>query len=110
MEVKLCETSSIRIGSIKGFTARGRKILVANVNGKFYAMDSVCSHMGGNLLNGKLNGNKLICPRHGAQFNVANGQVIKNVSLPIKVLTRKTASNLRTYKLSIKEGYLFIDI
>jgi nitrite reductase/ring-hydroxylating ferredoxin subunit len=46
---KLCETKVIRTGSMKDFTVRGKKILVANVNNRFYAMDAVCSHMKGYL-------------------------------------------------------------
>ena len=44
-----------------------------NVEGTFYAIDNTCTHRGGPLGEGKLNGESVTCPWHGANFNVLTG-------------------------------------
>lgn len=107
---KLCRTSEIPQGSMKGFVVSDMPILVANVGGKFYAMDSVCSHMKGYLLGGVLLGKIVSCPVHGAQFDVTSGKVVKNVDTRIKLITKKDATDLKTFKLSEEKGELFIEL
>ena len=45
-----------------------------NIDGKFYAISDVCTHDGGPLVEGELDGDWIICPRHGARFNVKTGE------------------------------------
>jgi len=52
----------------------GRAIAVFNVDGAFYAIDDVCTHDGGPLAEGELNGCEIECPRHGARFDVRTGR------------------------------------
>ena len=49
-------------------------VVVANVDGEFYAMDGICAHQGGPLASGTLEGCKLTCPWHGWQYDVRTGQ------------------------------------
>ncbi len=56
-------------------TVRDVDIAVFNVNGTFYAIDDMCTHAGGPLSEGELNGDTVICPWHGSCFNVKTGQV-----------------------------------
>ncbi len=71
-----------KIGSIeeatdkKCFEADGRKIAVFNIGKEFYAIDNACTHKGGPLCKGELNGNIVTCPWHGAKFNVTTGEVV----------------------------------
>jgi len=44
---KVCKTSDVTKATMKGFTIRGKQILMANVDGKFFAMDAICPHMNG---------------------------------------------------------------
>jgi nitrite reductase/ring-hydroxylating ferredoxin subunit len=55
----------------------GERILVANVNGEFFAMRSVCNHMGGPLNKGTLDGNVVTCPLHGSKWDVKSGKLVK---------------------------------
>jgi glycine betaine catabolism B len=55
----------------------GEKVCVANVEGKYYAIGNVCTHMGGPLAEGKLEGNVVQCPWHGSRFDVATGKVLR---------------------------------
>jgi nitrite reductase/ring-hydroxylating ferredoxin subunit len=53
----------------------GKSIVLSTVNGKVYAMDAVCSHEGGPLEEGTLEGYELKCPWHYALFDVRNAKV-----------------------------------
>jgi len=44
-----------------------------NIGGEFYAISDVCTHDDGPLVEGHLDGDCIICPRHGARFNVKTG-------------------------------------
>jgi 3-phenylpropionate/trans-cinnamate dioxygenase ferredoxin subunit len=54
----------------------GRPIAVFNVDGTFYAIDDVCTHDGGPLAEGELEGFEVRCPRHGARFDVRTGKAL----------------------------------
>jgi 3-phenylpropionate/trans-cinnamate dioxygenase ferredoxin subunit len=46
------------------------------VDGEFYAIDDVCTHDGGPLGEGELDGEQIECPRHGARFDVRTGKAV----------------------------------
>jgi 3-phenylpropionate/trans-cinnamate dioxygenase ferredoxin subunit len=52
-------------------------VAVCNVDGQFYAIDDLCTHDGGSLDQGQLEGDEIECPRHGARFNVTTGEAIQ---------------------------------
>jgi 3-phenylpropionate/trans-cinnamate dioxygenase ferredoxin subunit len=54
-------------------------IVVFNVAGRLFAIADLCSHDDGPLGDGELDGDKIICPRHGARFDISSG---KALSLP----------------------------
>lgn len=49
------------------------RLAVCNVDGQFFAIEDVCTHDGGSLDQGDLEGEEIECPRHGARFNVRTG-------------------------------------
>ena len=53
----------------------GAAIAVFNFNVEFYAIEDVCTHDGGELASGELEGDEIICPRHGARFCIRAGEV-----------------------------------
>ncbi|MDD5320789.1 MAG: non-heme iron oxygenase ferredoxin subunit [Methylococcales bacterium] len=53
----------------------GTDIAVFNIEGAFYAIEDVCSHDGAEIASGTLEGDEIICPRHGARFCVKTGAV-----------------------------------
>jgi len=54
------------------------RIALAHVEGNgFYAIDDVCTHDGGPLGEGQLDGCAIECPRHGARFDVRDGRVLR---------------------------------
>jgi 3-phenylpropionate/trans-cinnamate dioxygenase ferredoxin component len=53
-----------------------RLVVVFHVGGKFYALDDVCTHDGGPLGEGQLEGFCIACPRHGAKFDIRDGRAL----------------------------------
>ncbi len=51
-----------------------QRLAVCNVDGEFYAIEAVCTHDGGSLDQGELEGEEIECPRHGARFDVRTGR------------------------------------
>jgi 3-phenylpropionate/trans-cinnamate dioxygenase ferredoxin subunit len=74
--VKACSKSDVPVGGLKFVSLSGKDLVIANVDGNFYAMDNWCTHEQGNLSEGELNKNVLTCPEHGAQFDVTTGKVL----------------------------------
>ena len=54
----------------------GTRIAVFNVAGEFFAIEDVCTHDGGGLAGGRVEGDQVICPRHGARFCVRTGAAL----------------------------------
>ncbi len=81
--VNITTTDQVAPGTLKSFTVNGKEILIANIGGKFYAMNNKCTHMGGDLSKGQLEGTTVTCPRHGSKFDVTTG---KNLSGPSRGL------------------------
>ncbi len=104
--VKACSKSDIPPGGLKFVNAGGKDLVIANVDGNFYAMENWCTHEQGNLSEGELNKNVLTCPEHGAQFNVTTGQVLggPDGSPP------DTISPDKTHKVTIQGNDVMIDI
>lgn len=67
--------SDVPVGTVRVFQVNGRSIAVANVGDQFYAIDNVCTHDNGPLGEGRVQGETIECPRHGARFDVKTGQV-----------------------------------
>ncbi len=74
---ELLKTGDLSSGQMKAYQAGGREILVARVGDRFFAAENRCPHLGGNLAGGKLEGNVVTCPRHGSQFDLKDGRVVR---------------------------------
>ncbi len=74
--VKVAEVAHVPAGAAKVVHAEGKTLALFNVGGTFYATDNKCTHVGGPLGEGRLEGNVVICPWHGSRFNVTTGQVV----------------------------------
>jgi 3-phenylpropionate/trans-cinnamate dioxygenase ferredoxin component len=74
---KVARTEEIPSGEKKVVEVDGVLVVVVNLDGQFYAIEDVCTHDGGPLGEGKLVGCELICPRHGARFDVRTGEATK---------------------------------
>ena len=64
----------IQSSTMKAVEVAGEKVCVANVEGKYYAIGNVCTHVGGPLAEGTLEGYEVECPWHGSKFDVRSGE------------------------------------
>jgi nitrite reductase (NADH) small subunit len=80
-------------GEAREFTVGDRVICVANVNGTISAMDNVCLHQGGPLGQGIIEGDKLVCPWHGWQYDPKTGQAAHNPAARVDVYLIKVENS-----------------
>ena len=74
---KVAHTTDLASGAAKCVEVAGKKIALFNLQGSFYAIDDTCTHRGGPLCEGKVAGEEVTCPWHGAVYNIKTGAVLK---------------------------------
>ncbi len=75
--VKVAMTDEIGPGQKKVVDVDGEAVAIFNLEGTYYAIQDVCTHDGGPLVEGELIGDEIECPRHGARFDVRTGAVTR---------------------------------
>ena len=73
--VKIGKVDQVPSGTARVFEVEDKWVAVCNVDGTFYAIDDECTHDGGSLDEGILDGFEIECPRHAARFDVRSGEV-----------------------------------
>jgi 3-phenylpropionate/trans-cinnamate dioxygenase ferredoxin component len=99
MERRVAAASDIPPGTSKPFSVDGTEILVCNVDGSFFAIEDVCTHDGGQLDQGTLEGMCVVCPRHGATFDVRTGAPTMPAVVPVI-----------TYPARQLQGDVYVDV
>jgi 3-phenylpropionate/trans-cinnamate dioxygenase ferredoxin subunit len=107
---KVCKVSDVPKATMKGFAVNGRQILVANIDGNFYSVDAICPHMNGYLPSGKLEENEVVCPKHGARYDVMTGKLMKNVPAIMRVATGRGSRDLQTFRVTVESDDVVVDI
>jgi 3-phenylpropionate/trans-cinnamate dioxygenase ferredoxin subunit len=75
--VKVATVGEIPVNSSKLVEIEDIRIALFNLNGEYYAIEDVCTHDGGPLVEGQIvNGHEVICPRHGARFDIRTGAAL----------------------------------
>jgi len=74
--VTVCAADELAPGTSRVADVDGALIAVFNIDGEFFAIEDVCTHDGGELASGTLEGDQIICPRHGAKFCVRTGEAL----------------------------------
>lgn len=98
--VRVASVAEIPPGSGRVVDAKGLRIAVFNVAGRYHAIDDTCSHQGGPLSEGTLNGKVVTCPWHGARFDVTTGAV----------LSPPARRGVASYPVRVSGPDLFIEI
>ena len=73
---RVATTAEVPPGKSKMVEAGGKKIALFNVGGAYYAIDDTCSHRGGPLSQGTVEGKTVTCPWHRSKFDITTGAVI----------------------------------
>ena len=74
--VRVCRVSDLSDPGRTLVKAGDRTVALFQVSGRFWATDDRCTHDGGQLVAGRLEGHTIICPRHGARFDIRTGEVL----------------------------------
>jgi 3-phenylpropionate/trans-cinnamate dioxygenase ferredoxin subunit len=74
--VKIASVTDLQPGKAAVFTAGSRRIALFNVEGTFYAIGETCTHWAGPLVEGEIRGTQVICPWHGAAFDLKTGAAL----------------------------------
>ncbi|MBX3651265.1 MAG: non-heme iron oxygenase ferredoxin subunit [Burkholderiales bacterium] len=74
--VTVAAVGEIATGSCKVADVDGVAIAVFNIGGEYFAIEDVCTHDGGELASGHIDGDQVVCPRHGARFCVRTGDAL----------------------------------
>ncbi len=82
-EHRVAALSEIAPGTTKRVELAGLSMLLCNVDGSVYAIEDVCTHDGGPLDQGELEGACVVCPRHGATFDVRSGDPTMPAVMPV---------------------------
>jgi 3-phenylpropionate/trans-cinnamate dioxygenase ferredoxin subunit len=73
---KAAAINELHHGQTKTLFIDDMKILLINLNGSYYAIQDLCTHDGGDLSGGEIDGDEIVCPRHGARFCIKTGAVL----------------------------------
>lgn len=77
MFVRIGAADDVQEGQMRVFDVAGVKVNVAGADGRLYAFDDTCTHMGCSLASGELAGTVVTCACHGSQFDVTSGVVLR---------------------------------
>jgi 3-phenylpropionate/trans-cinnamate dioxygenase ferredoxin subunit len=89
--IRVCSTAEILPGEFQLAFDGDTAIAVFNIDGAFYAIEDVCTHDGGELAGGPIDGFEIECLRHGAKFDLRSGAALcppaytPTVTFPVKV-------------------------
>ena len=79
---RILEANEFHVSDLQpGSAALVGDAAVFNVDGNFCATQATCTHRGGPLSKGKLDGSTVTCPLHGSQFNVCSGDVLRGPAM-----------------------------
>lgn len=97
--VEAMPADELPAGSMKRVSVEGHTLLVANIDGRYYAVDDTCTHEDASLSSGSLKGELVKCPLHGSRFSVITGAV----------LDEPAEQDLRTYRVKIKDDVVYVE-
>jgi 3-phenylpropionate/trans-cinnamate dioxygenase ferredoxin subunit len=110
---EVAKMEELKNGAMKAVNVAGHQILLARVGDKYYAVDNLCTHMKGNLSQGKLEGTVVTCPLHGSQFDITNGRVVRWLKggLMSKVgKALKSSKGLTVYNVKVEDGRVSVEV
>lgn len=97
--VRAAKATEVPAGKIHEVQIGGKAVALANVAGKFYAINNTCLHRGGPLGQGELHDRIVTCPWHGWQYDVTTGKVVQNPSVGVAC-----------YPAEVRGDEVFVDI
>ena len=99
-QIKVLEAENLNPGQMLGIMIENKAILLANIDGLFYAIDNRCSHEDAILYKGALKGDCVECPLHGSRFSFKTGQPMEEPA----------TGPVQTYPVSHKQDGIYITL
>jgi nitrite reductase/ring-hydroxylating ferredoxin subunit len=97
---KVARVDEVPAGSGKVVRAGDTVLALFNLGGIFYALDNRCTHMGGPLGQGAVDGTRVTCPWHGSVFDITSGQVVQGPA-------RRPVA---TFSVRVEQGEVLVDL
>jgi nitrite reductase/ring-hydroxylating ferredoxin subunit len=90
------ELTELPLGAMRACTVAGRELLICHTRAGLFALDNICTHAEARLCEGRLRATRLVCPLHGAVFDVRDG----------RVLAPPAECPLPTHALRVRDGVI----
>lgn len=97
--VKVCREEDVAEGQVVLVEADRTKVALCNRDGQFYALSNFCPHLTGNLGEGELDGDVLVCPEHGWRFKLTTGRC-----------TTMRGQSAHTFPVEIRDGWIYVGV
>ena len=98
--VEIAPASELSTGERLFVDLGDKPIVIFNIAGQMFAIGDVCAHDDGPLGDGVIEDHNIVCPRHGAEFDVRTGKVM---SMPAVV-------DIPAYPVQVRDGTIFVGI
>jgi nitrite reductase/ring-hydroxylating ferredoxin subunit len=108
-----CSTDQVNSGDMISVTLGGIQVLIANVEGQFYALDDLCPHLAVPMSQGGIKDRCVVCPGHGSQFELATGKVVKWVGREpgfLGTLLSGKSKRATPYTIVVENERVYVDI
>lgn len=98
--VRVCAETDVPPGEMKRLDVGELELALYHIGERFYATSAICTHERADLTLGELEGGAVVCPLHGARFDVATGRVLRPPAFkPLKV-----------YPVRVRDGLVELDL
>ncbi len=104
---KVAETSDLPPGTMRRYSINGNEVIVANLEGAFFAMDGNCTHAGADLSKGTLEGGIVTCPWHGSRFDIKTGRALSGPKIGSNKLKTGDA---KTYNVKVAGEDVMVEL
>jgi len=97
---KAIEASRVPSGTMISVDAGGHEILIANVDGNYFAMGATCKHEQWDLSEGSLEGTRVTCAGHGAVWNLKS----------VKATFEEPLEDEPLYEVKVEENFVYVKV
>jgi 3-phenylpropionate/trans-cinnamate dioxygenase ferredoxin subunit len=105
--VEVLETSQLPEGQMTKVIVQGKELLLTCVDGAYFAIANKCTHLGGSLSRGELDGSVVTCPRHGARFNVKTGENVRDAKI---AMIKMQVKDIESYQVKVEGNKILVGV
>ncbi|MFI8619039.1 Rieske (2Fe-2S) protein [Acidovorax sp. NPDC077693] len=102
---KIAASREVRVHAMVPVECNGKKLLLTRTPQGLSVLDRKCTHLGANLCKGTIEEGAIVCPWHGARFNAATGEPVKDARM---LFIRMKVKPLSSYLVTEEDGDVFV--